>query len=33
MQQRPEDMDEAEKVASECPYIAGIRIYEVRDMK
>ncbi len=26
-----EDMDAAEKIASECPYITGIRVYEVRE--
>ena len=26
-----ESLDEAEKVASECPFVAGIRVYEVRE--
>jgi hypothetical protein len=25
-------IDEAEKIAKECPYIASIRVYELRDM-
>ena len=27
-----ESLDEAEKIAKECPYIASIRAYEVREM-
>ena len=27
-----ESLDEAEKIAKECPYIASIRVYEVREM-
>jgi len=27
-----ESLDEAEKIAGENPYIASIRVYEVRDM-
>ncbi|NIM92184.1 MAG: hypothetical protein GTO18_00505 [Anaerolineales bacterium] len=26
------DMDEAEKIAKACPFIAGIRVYEARSM-
>jgi hypothetical protein len=26
-----ESIDEAERIAAECPYIAGIRVYEVRE--
>ena len=25
-----ESLDEAEKIAKDCPYIAGIRVYEIR---
>lgn len=27
---RAEDMEEAQEMAKSCPYIAGIRVYEVR---
>jgi uncharacterized protein YciI len=27
-----ESLDEAEKIAKECPYIASIRVYELRSM-
>ena len=27
-----ESFDEAEKIATECPYIASIRVYEIRAM-
>lgn len=27
-----EDIDEAEKIAQTCPFITGIRVYEVRSM-
>ncbi len=27
-----ESLDEAEKIAKDCPYIASIRIYEIRSM-
>ncbi len=27
-----ESLDEAEKIAQECPFIASIRVYEVREM-
>jgi uncharacterized protein YciI len=27
-----ESLDDAEKIAKDCPYIASIRVYEVREM-
>lgn len=27
-----ESLDEAEKIAQDCPYVASIRVYEVREM-
>ena len=29
---KAESLDEAEKIAKSCPFIAGIRVYEIRDM-
>ena len=29
---KAESLDEAEKIARDCPYIASIRVYEIREM-
>ena len=29
---KAESLDEAEKIAKNCPYVAGVRVYELREM-